>query len=139
MKRMCVMLTAAIAAAGWATPSSAQSFGNAMVVSGDQIIVGEPVYEMRSGVVYVFDRGANGDWIQSQMLEPADASAANRFGISLASQDDLLLVSATRVDDGTGAVYLFENDGGTWTETGRARHRRSFARGQSGQRSRHRR
>ncbi|MGB1780135.1 MAG: hypothetical protein ACPHQP_11320, partial [Longimicrobiales bacterium] len=57
--------------------------------------------------------------MQSQMLEPSDASAANRFGISLAAQDDLLLVSATRVDGGTGAVYLFENDGGTWSETGR--------------------
>ena len=83
MKRMCVMLVAALAAAAWAAPSSAQSFGNAMVVSGDQIIVGEPVYEMRSGVVYVFDRDGNGDWAQSQMLEPSDASAANRFGISL--------------------------------------------------------
>ena len=115
MKRMCVMLTAAMAAAGWATPSSAQSFGNAMVVSGEQIIVGEPVYEMRSGVVYVFDRDGNGDWVQSQMLEPSDASAANRFGISLATQDDLLLVSATRVDDGTGAVYMYRNDGSTWS------------------------
>ena len=81
-----------------------------MVVSGDQIIVGEPVYEMRSGVTYVFERDGNGDWVQSQMLEPSDASAANRFGISLAAQDDLLLVSATRVDGGTGAVYLFD----TW-------------------------
>lgn len=87
MKRMCVMLTVAMAVAGWATPSSAQSFGNAVVVTGDQIIVGEPVYEMRSGVVYVFDRDGNGDWVQSQMLEPSDASAANRFGISLATQD----------------------------------------------------
>ena len=119
MKRTCMMLAAAAAAVGWATPSSAQSFGNAMVVSGDQIIVGEPVYEMRSGVTYVFERDGNGDWVQSQMLEPSDASAANRFGISLAAQDDLLLVSATRVDGGTGAVYLFENDGGAWQETGR--------------------
>lgn len=119
MKRMCVMLTVAMAVAGWATPSSAQSFGNAVVVTGDQIIVGEPVYEMRSGVVYVFDRDGNGDWVQSQMLEPSDASAANRFGISLATQDDLLLVSATRVDGGTGAVYTFKNNGGTWNETGR--------------------
>ena len=76
MKRICLMLAVAMAAAVWATPSSAQSFGNAVVINGDQIIVGEPVYEMRSGVVYVFDRDGNGDWVQSQMLEPSDASAA---------------------------------------------------------------
>ena len=34
MKRMCLMLTVAMAVAGWATPSSAQSFGNAVVING---------------------------------------------------------------------------------------------------------
>lgn len=120
MKRMYLSLALAIVAGASAAPSSAQSFGNAIVVNGDQIIVGEPVYEMRSGVVYVFERDGQGDWSRTQMLEPSDASAGNRFGISLASEENLLLVSATRADDGTGAVYMYRNDGGQgWSEAGR--------------------
>jgi choice-of-anchor B domain-containing protein len=118
MKRMCLLLAAVAFAAGSVTSLSAQSFGNSMTVVGDQILVGEPVYEMRSGVVYVFDQDDNGDWTQTQRLEPAGGEMGDRFGIRLASQDDLLLVSATRADGGTGTVYLFHNDGGTWSPAG---------------------
>ena len=112
---LAVLFTAAIAAA----PAAAQSFGNSVLVDGDQLFVGEPVYEMRSGVVYVFGREASGSWAQVQRLEPASGEVANRFGIRLAKQDDLLLVSATRADAGTGAVYVYRNRGGQWTEDGR--------------------
>ncbi len=118
-KKTCLSVAVALAAAGALSPAAAQSFGNALVVSGDQVIVGEPSYEMRSGVVYVFERTAGGEWAQVQRLEPADGEAGNRFGIRLARQDDVLLVSATRADAGTGAVYVFESRDGVWGETGR--------------------
>ena len=51
MKRTCMAFVMALTAIGWAAPSSAQSFGNAKEVNNEQIIIGEPVYEMRSGVV----------------------------------------------------------------------------------------
>jgi choice-of-anchor B domain-containing protein len=116
---MALLLAVAAGALASAVPASAQSFGNAMVVDGDQIFVGEPVYGQRSGVVYVFRRDASGEWTRTQRLEPAGGEAENRFGIRLAKQDDVLLVSATRADGGTGAVYVYRDEGGTWTESGR--------------------
>jgi choice-of-anchor B domain-containing protein len=119
MKRMVLALTAVACASVVAAPVAAQAFGNAVVVDGDQLFVGEPVYDQRSGVVYVFSRDASGSWSQTQRLEPASGEVQNRFGIRLAKQDDVLLVSATRADAGTGAVYVFRDQGGTWTESGR--------------------
>jgi len=119
MKKMCLSLAAGLMTFGAVAPVAAQSFGNSIVVGADQVIIGEPSYEGRSGVVYVFRNDGTGSWVQSQRLEPAQGEAGNRFGIRLARQDGTLLVSATRVDGGTGAVYVFTDRNGTWTETGR--------------------
>ena len=116
---MHLTLVTAVLAAGATAPVTAQSFGNAIAIGDDEVFLGEPSYEMRSGVVYVFERDAAGDWVQSQRLEPASGEAGNRFGIRLAKQDDVLLVSATRADNGTGAIYVYRDEGGTWTESGR--------------------
>jgi choice-of-anchor B domain-containing protein len=102
-----------------ALPVQAQSFGNAVLVNGDDVLVGEPAHEMRSGLIWVFRQGASGEWEQVQRLEPSDGSAADRFGIRMAAQGDELFVSATRTDNGTGAIYTFRRTGGEWTETGR--------------------
>jgi choice-of-anchor B domain-containing protein len=119
-RRPCLPFAMALLASGATlTPASAQSFGNAIVASDDQVIVGEPSYEMRSGVVYVFERDPAGSWIQAQRLEPEGGEAGNRFGIRLARQDDVLLVSATRADAGTGAVYVYGQSDGAWTPQGR--------------------
>jgi len=119
MKRTLLALTAVVSTMAVTTPVSAQAFGNAAVVDGDQVFVGEPVYDQRSGVVYVFERDGSGAWSQVQRLEPASGEVQNRFGIRLAKQDDVLLVSATRADAGTGAVYVYRDQGGSWTESGR--------------------
>jgi choice-of-anchor B domain-containing protein len=119
MKKDRVVLAAVLCSLGTISSLSAQSFGNAVVVGDDQIIVGEPSYEMRSGVAYVFERDGSGSWVEKQRLEPELGEAGNRFGIRLARQDGTLLVSATRADEGTGAIYIFTNEEGTWTETGR--------------------
>lgn len=119
MKRLVLALAAVASASAVASPASAQAFGNAVVVDGDQLFVGEPVYDQRSGVVYIYSRDASGSWSQTQRIEPASGEIQNRFGIRLAKQDDVLLVSATRADSGTGAVYVYRDQGGTWAESGR--------------------
>jgi len=119
MKRMHVTIAMIAWAGGAWAPLSAQSFGNSITVGDGEVFVGEPLYELRSGVVYVFERDATGSWTASQRLEPSGGEAGNRFGIRLALLDDVLLVSATRADGGTGAVYIYRNQGGDWTESGR--------------------
>jgi choice-of-anchor B domain-containing protein len=119
MKRMYLALAVALLVARAVAPLSAQSFGNAVAVTDTEVFVGEPSYEMRSGVVYVFEHDADGNWVQSQRLEPSSGEAGNRFGIRIAKADDVILISATRADAGTGAVYVYRDENGQWVESGR--------------------
>ena len=100
-------------------PVASQAFGNAIAVDGDQVFVGEANYEMRSGVVYVFGRDPSGNWIQTQRIEPSSGEPGDRFGIGLAKHENTLLISATRADEGAGAVYVYQDQSGTWIESGR--------------------
>ena len=101
-------------------PSAAQvAFGTSVTVGDGEILVGEPGHELRPGLVHVFRRGADGSWTPTQRLEAPDGSAGDRFGIRSVMQGDLLLVSATRADEGAGAVYAFERSGDQWQPSGR--------------------
>jgi len=111
---MVALLTSVLSA-----PVASQAFGNAIAVDGDQVFVGEASYEMRSGVVYVFGRDPSGNWIQTQRIEPSSGEPGDRFGIGLAKHENTLLISATRADEGAGAVYVYQDQSGTWIESGR--------------------
>ncbi|MEX2465952.1 MAG: choice-of-anchor B family protein [Gemmatimonadota bacterium] len=118
MKRMGRCLLLALTAV-WAAPLSAQSFGNSVTVGDREVFVGEPTHEMRPGVVYVFRPDGQGGWAQAQRLEATDGMPGDRFGIRSTLHDDELYVSATRIDGGTGAVYVFRKDGDTWAQAGK--------------------
>ena len=119
MKRISLASILALLALVPSTPVASQAFGNAIAVDGDEVFVGEATYEMRSGVDYVFGRDPSGNWIQTQRIEPSSAEPGDRFGIGLAKYENTLLVSATRADEGAGAVYVYQAQGGTWIESGR--------------------
>ena len=119
MKRIYLASIVALLASVPGTPVASQAFGNAITVAGDQVLVGEASYEMRSGVVYVFGRDPSGNWIQTQRIEPSSGEPGDRFGIGLAKHENTLLISATRADEGAGAVYVYQNQNGTWIESGR--------------------
>ena len=119
MKRISLASILALLALVPSTPVASQAFGNAIAVDGDEVFVGEATYEMRSGVVYVFGRDPSGNWVQTQRIEPSSAEPGDRFGIGLAKYENTLLVSATRADEGAGAVYVYQAQGGTWIESGR--------------------
>ena len=119
MKRIFLASMLALLALVPSTPVASQAFGNAIAVDGDEVFVGEATYEMRSGVVYVFGRDPSGNWVQTQRIEPSSAEPGDRFGIGLAKYENTLLVSATRADEGAGAVYVYQAQGGTWIESGR--------------------
>ncbi|MEM7416272.1 MAG: choice-of-anchor B family protein [Gemmatimonadota bacterium] len=108
----------ALASLAVASPLAAQAFGSDVAVGTDHIIVGEPDYPNRSGVVYVFGRDGSGTWSQTQMIQPGDASAGNNFGTSVAVDGDIMMASAPHAGAGAGAVYVYRNSGGTWMEAG---------------------
>ena len=83
-----------------------------------------------AGAVYVFERSGN-NWSQQAYLKASNVNAGDRFGVavSLSSDGNTLAVGAATEDAGTtgidgaqgdnslldsGAVYVFERDGGSW-------------------------
>ena len=81
-----------------------------------------------TGAVYIFSR-ASGEWSQEAYLKASNASGSDRFGRSIALDDNRLAVGADREDSGTildqaddnatnaGAVYVFSRIGaGDWSQ-----------------------
>ena len=100
-------------------------FGFRVLVSGDTAFISAPAPIARAGRVYVFTN-SGGVWTQTQTLSATPSSPpppgwSDFFGWSLSLSGNTLLVGAPFMLDQTmgpiGAVYVFENSGGTWTQT----------------------
>ncbi len=121
MESILRLLVASAVVYAFVTPTLAQTynsgteegsrlgFGTAVAMSADEIVVAEPTNDYSAGFVYVY-RKSGDQWERSVRLEAPDASRADRFGASLAMEEDRLAVGATRQNDGQGAVYVFEKN-----------------------------
>jgi hypothetical protein len=98
-------------------------FGSAVAISGDCAIIGAPEDNdngYASGSAYVFRRTPSGLWTQHAKLLPDDGDAADLFGLSVAIDNDIIVVGA-RDDEAlgnwSGSAYVFERDGsGIWQQ-----------------------
>jgi len=96
--------------------AAADSVGGAVAIGGDVALVGAPG---GNGAVYVFRRGASG-WTQEAKLTGSDAKAGDGFGRALAASPTRVAVGAPQQEKARGAIYIFDNAGGQWTETAKA-------------------
>jgi uncharacterized repeat protein (TIGR01451 family) len=111
------------------------SFGLAVSVSGDTLVVGAPFEDggasnlpLDAGAAYVFTRNEGGaeNWGQVQNLHASDPQTGDFFGRSVSASGDTLVVGASMEDGGAGdpasnagAAYVFtRNQGGAenWGE-----------------------
>jgi hypothetical protein len=100
--------------------ATGDSFGNAVAMSGDTIVVGAPYKtvgaNLTQGAAYVFARG--GAWTQQQELTAADGAFFDLLGYSVAISGDTIVVGAIGKDVGAnhdqGAAYVFARSGNTW-------------------------
>lgn len=99
-----------------------QGFGFSVVVDGDLALIGAPGDSdggSRAGAAYVFERQL-GVWTQEAKLAASDAAPGDGFGLAVALDGGTALIGAPDADlpAGTdaGAAYVFERDGGTWTQ-----------------------
>lgn len=87
-----------------------------------------------SGAAYVYRLGAGGSWQQEAYLKASNAGASDKFGYKVAVFEGLVAVSAIQEsssqnfvtnggsasgDDSmstSGAVYVFEESGGSWSQ-----------------------
>lgn len=98
-------------------------FGTSVAVSDDRALIGaseDDVNWMDSGSAYMFERQANGTWLQVQKLIASDGGPSDYFGISVAVSDNRALIGTHKDDDNglfSGSAYVFERQvNGTWTQ-----------------------
>lgn len=113
------------------SPTTWDYFGVSVSLSGDTLAVGAPTQVFTStGAVYVFVR-AGDTWVQQARLVASNAENEDLFGWSVALSGDRLVVGAPGEDSsatgvngnqssnaapGSGAAYVFERSGTTWTQ-----------------------
>jgi hypothetical protein len=98
-------------------------FGYAVAIHADVIVIGAPEDEDQgydSGSAYVFERDADGNWLQVVKLLPDDGDYGDRFGHAVAIDGDVIVIGARDDEDlgnWCGSAYVFERDqDGDWVE-----------------------
>ena len=111
----------ALAASVLVPPSlSAQgAFGTGLVISGREVVVGQPGNVYSPGVVYFYRQDAKGAWTVGTKLTRSGGTNGDGFGSAIAIDGNTLLVGSEKADSGVGAVYLFTRNATGWRETGR--------------------
>lgn len=120
-------LTALTLAVGYFKASNTgagDSFGYSVAIAddGDTVAVGAP-FEDGLGAVYVFERVAEGVWVQQAYVKATQGEANDQFGLSIAlSADGNLLAVGAHFEDGPansingcGAVYLYTRKDNAWS------------------------
>jgi hypothetical protein len=91
--------------------------GNIAVVGAPYATIGENEVQ---GAVYVFQY-VSGNWLQVQKLSASDGAAYDEFGTGVAFDGTTVLVgapdAAVNGNAAQGAVYVFTEAGGTWSQT----------------------
>ena len=98
-------------------------FGNSIAVSGNTVVVGAPQHTVGSnstqGAAYVFVQ-SGGTWSGQAELTASDGGAFDEFGSSVAVNGSTVVVGAgwrtVGSNNSQGAVYVFVESGGTWSQ-----------------------
>ncbi len=90
------------------------SFGAAMAVDGNTLLVGAPTQNDGHGAVRVLQRTPEG-WTQTTTLTAIDHATVRGFGSAVILNGGLAIVGALP-DEGNGAVYVFRRDGASWSQ-----------------------
>ncbi len=96
-------------------------FGLVVAVSGSTAVAGAPWHTVGTaeGAAYVFV-GSGGTWTQQAELTAPDGALNDHFGWSVAVDGSMVAVGAIYHTVGSnqaqGAVYVFVESGGTWTQ-----------------------
>ena len=115
--RVLLAVAAAALLVSVAAPAAAQGFGQTVLATGDELLVGESLFADRPGIVYVYRKDASGKWAEAAQLRASDAEPNDHFGRALAIAQGDLLVGST-ISRQSGALYVFSRGpNGMWHET----------------------
>ena len=112
-------------------------FGLNLAAAGDWLLVGVPgaapaprrgpgaqQQQTPRGIVYVYRRGVNGQWVREAQLEPEDGTTGDRFGADMAFTEHGLLIAAPQWNgegsdqERIGRVYHYRMVNGAWEMAG---------------------
>lgn len=102
------------------TPQPGSEFGNFVKVYDDYAVIGAHLYEHvgnTAGAAYVFERNGT-TFIQDALLVEPGLFPGSRYGTSAAMYGNNVIVGAPMDYPGSyrsGAAYVYEHDGMTWT------------------------
>jgi hypothetical protein len=92
-------------------------FGASVALQGDRLAVGAP--QNGTGRAYVFDRQANGAWVEQALFTPPVVSpTGDEFGRSVAVDGDTVVVGSIGYDApilNVGAAFIYRLNAGTWS------------------------
>ena len=92
--------------------SPGDQFGRSVAIESNTIVVGSYCDDDK-GSAYVFTR-LGGTWAQQQKLVAPDAAPIDRFGCSVAIDNNTIVIGAYRGNNFTGSAYVFTRIGSTW-------------------------
>jgi choice-of-anchor B domain-containing protein len=89
-------------------------FGSTLAVSRGVLAVGAPNHG-DNGAVYVFEKRGGG-WTRTAKLDAPPGGKGDEFGLAVALEGPLLIVSAPSADSSRGVVYAYRRDrSGSWS------------------------
>ncbi len=106
----------------WYIADASQRFGWELAIHGDLAVVGAPYGPVGAGpvpqgAVYVVTQNS-GTWNQAQRITSGDAGAAadDRYGYSVATDGQTLVVGAPGMNGAEGAVFVYVYDTDRWVQ-----------------------
>src|SRR5262249_9720893 len=94
--------------------TAGDSFGTAVGISVDTVVVGANGDDSFRGSAYIFERnkGRADNWGEVKKLTASDGAVPDVFGGSVGISGDLVVVGAGEVVCGKGSAYIFERKKG---------------------------
>jgi hypothetical protein len=96
--------------------SAGDKFGRSVAVEGDTIVVGSYYGDSNkpdTGSAYVFSR-IDANWVECQKLVAPDAASGDRFGCSVAIDNNTIVIGAYGDDSQTGSASVFVRSDSNW-------------------------
>jgi choice-of-anchor B domain-containing protein len=106
--------------------TAGDAFGAALAISNDALVVGAPgpggalfgQAQGRPGQAFVLRRGANGSWTEEGKLTVTGVERLRALGSAVAIDGDDVYLPFPMAEQGTGTIYHFRRQAGTWVQAG---------------------
>jgi FG-GAP repeat len=94
-------------------------FGKDLWLQEDKIFVADPTRFAlaRSSEVVVYER-TDGVWLNANVIESPEPNSTDQFGCEIEIQGGVMLIGASRAEEGVGKAYIYRHIDGVWKETG---------------------